>query len=352
MRALLLAALLGLCAMASGAQELGDYEKKVIEFTLPNGMHFIVLERHQVPVISFHTYVNVGSAQDPAGLTGMSHLMERLAFTGSETIGTRNWTAEKKALEDLDTLNDQLQQERDKGARSNAGRTAAVQAEIQLAAAAAREQEISGEFLRAIQENGAVNVNCHATPDSIETSYSLPSNRIELWFLLEAQRLAHPAFRDFYRERDGAMSDIAGSVDARPSFRLEQSLLASAFEAEPYRNPVLGWPSDVFNIRRADVRAFFDTYFVPGNMVIAIVGDVEPGNARLLAEKYFAPLPAKPLPPAMHTQEPPQFGPKTIALWGAVQPQLMIAYKRPGESHRDDIALAAVRMILGEGRTS
>ena len=87
------------------------------------------------------------------------------------------------------------------------------------------------------------------------------------------------------------------------------------------------------------------------NIVISIVGDVDPANAKLLAERYFGPIPGKPRPTVMHTQEVPQLGPKTVAIWADAQPLLMVAYKRPGETHRDDPALDLIGMILGDNRT-
>src|SRR5579863_10607268 len=81
------------------AQNLKEFEKKVTEFTLPNGLHFTIVERHEAPVVSFHTYVNAGSADDPSGETGLAHMFEHMAFKGTETIGTKDWANEKKALE-------------------------------------------------------------------------------------------------------------------------------------------------------------------------------------------------------------------------------------------------------------
>ena len=80
----------------AAAQDLKEFEKRVTEFTLPNGLHFIVAERHEAPVVSFHTYVKAGSVDDPAGLTGLAHMFEHMAFKGTEQIGARNWPAEKK----------------------------------------------------------------------------------------------------------------------------------------------------------------------------------------------------------------------------------------------------------------
>jgi predicted Zn-dependent peptidase len=342
--------LLCLGVLVLPAQQLRDAERKVTEFTLSNGMHFILLERHQVPVVSFHTLVNAGFAQDPAGQSGLAHLLERLAFKGTENIGTRNWAAEKKALEDVEDVYDRMMAERNKGVRASQIQLAALELDADRAAGMAQSQEDPGEFERVFQENGGVGLSCRTTPDSIETSYSLPSNRIELWFLMESQRLAHPVFREFYQERSAILTEIQNSVDTKPLPKLRQALLATAFAAHPYRNPPLGWPSDVANLRRADAKAFVDTYWVPGNIVMGIVGDVDPASAQRLAERYFGTIPAKPLPAVIHTQEPPQLGPKTVALLGSGQPLLMVGYKRPSQTHADDLALDVVRMILGEGQ--
>src|SRR5579872_5490724 len=90
-RLLLFALLPGLLA----AQNLQDFEKKVTQFTLPNGMTFLVIERHEAPVVSFHTYANVGAVDDPTGRTGLAHMFEHMAFKGTPNIGTKNWTLEE-----------------------------------------------------------------------------------------------------------------------------------------------------------------------------------------------------------------------------------------------------------------
>src|SRR6516165_2568089 len=88
------------------AQNLKEFEKKVTEFTLANGLHFIVVERHEAPVVSFHTYVNAGSVDDPSGETGIAHMFEHMAFKGTQTIGTTNWPNEKLALDAIEASYD------------------------------------------------------------------------------------------------------------------------------------------------------------------------------------------------------------------------------------------------------
>jgi len=82
-------------------------------------MHFIVLERHEAPVVSFHTYVNTGSVDDPKGRTGLAHMFEHMAFKGTEAIGSTNWPAEKLALANIERIYDQLEAERNKLAKSD-----------------------------------------------------------------------------------------------------------------------------------------------------------------------------------------------------------------------------------------
>ena len=343
--------LLFLAALLLPAQQLRELEKRVTEFTLANGMHFILLERHQVPVISFHTLVSVGSAQDPAGQTGLAHLLGRLAFEGTETIGTRNWVAEKKAWDDVEEAYDRLAAERAKGSRASQAQIASLEVDVRREIGLAQSLADAGEFERVIRQNGGVDLNSRTTPDATETSYGLPSNRVELWFLMESQRLAHPVFREFYRERAALMAENQNNPASKSPAQLQQALLATAFAAHPYRNPGLGWPSDIVNLRRPDAKAFFGTYYVPGNIVMGIVGDVDPANARRLAERYFGAIPAKPLPPPVHTEEPPQPGPKAVTVWGNGQPLLLVGYKRPSQTDPADLAFDVIQTILSEGRT-
>ena len=333
------------------AQLLKEFEKKVTEFTLPNGLHFIIVERHEAPVISFHTYVNAGSADDPSGETGIAHMFEHMAFKGTETIGTTNWPEEKKALDAIETAYDQLEAEENKGPKADAAKVKMLEEHVQAAIDRAETFVIPNEYPRIIEENGGVGMNADTDYDDTEYFYSLPSNRIELWFLLESSRFLHPVFREFYKERDVVQEENRMRVGSSPQGKLLEDFLATAFAAHPYRNPAGGWPSDVAQLRVADARAFFEKYYVPANINIAIVGDVNPAEARRLAERYFGPLAKRPLPPLLHTEEPPQPGPKTAVVDSPSQPLLILGFKRPDRYDKDDPVFDIISDILSSGRT-
>jgi predicted Zn-dependent peptidase len=347
MRVCLLALLPGLLC----AQSLQEFEKKVTEFTLPNGMRFLIIERHEAPVVSFHTYVNVGSVDDPNGETGIAHMFEHMAFKGTATIGTKNWPKEKAAMAQIEVVYDKLDQEKRKGFRSDPKKIEELQAQLKDAIATANGFVEENEYDRIVESNGGVGMNAGTGEDSTNYYYSFPENRIELWFYLESERFLHPVFREFYKERDVVREERRMRVESTPQGKLIEALLATAFEAHPYRVGPGGWASDIDNFRMPEAELFYKKYYTPGNITIGIAGDVNPAEAKRMAEKYFGRLPKAPLPPMVRTVEPPQEGAKRVAVESPAQPFLAIAYKRPSQYSPDDASLDVLSDILSGGRT-
>ena len=333
------------------AQNLKEFEKKVTEFTLPNGLHFILVERHDAPVVSFQTYVNAGSVDDPGGRTGLAHMMEHMAFKGTPNIGTKNWPEEKKALDYIEVVYSRLEQEQNKWFRSDPKKIEAIEKELDAAIEKANSFVEENEYDRIVEANGGVGMNAGTSEDSTQYVYNFPSNRIELWFLLESERFLHPVFREFYKERDVVREERRMRVESNPQGQLVEALLATAYEAHPYHNMPGGWASDIESFRRPEAEAFFREHYTPGNMTIAIAGDVNPVQARRMADKYFGRLRKGPLPPLVRTVEPPQDGEKRAAVASPAQPFLGIAYKRPDQYSPDDAVLDVLSDILSDGRT-
>jgi predicted Zn-dependent peptidase len=288
---------------------------------------------------------------DPGGRTGVAHLIEHLAYKGTESIGTSDWASEKKLLDGLEDAYDRLEAEKNKGSKSDVGRIGAAEVVVNRIRASAQTFVKPNEFRRIFEENGGVGIVATAGTDRTEFTASLPSNRIELWFLMESQRLIRPVFREFYKEREALLEEYKEKVEGSPQNRAGYALLASAITAHPYRNPGAGWPSDVARLRVRDAREFFDRYYVAGNISFAIVGDVDAAEARKLAERYFGTMPSKPMPPPVHTEEPPQTGPRSALLEAPGQPIMMLGYHRPAQSEPDDTVLDIIQLILGGGRT-
>jgi predicted Zn-dependent peptidase len=332
-------------------QDLKEFEKRVTEFSLDNGLHFIVLERHQAPVVSFHTYVDAGSVDDPQGKTGLAHMFEHMAFKGTAEIGSKDWSQEKEAMEAIEKTYDELDAERAKGPRAALERVAALEADLKSAVERAASYVDTNLYPRIIEANGGVGLNANTGEDSTNFFYSLPANRAELWFLLESARFRAPVFREFYKERDVVREERRMRTESEPQGMLMEVLDATAIEAHPYRRPTVGWPSDIENLRVSDARRFFESYYAPGNITIAIVGDIDPAVAHRLAEQYFGPIARRPPPARPTTIEPAQDGEKVAVVDSPAQPIEVIAYKRPDQYDKDDPVFDVTASILSGGRT-
>jgi len=323
-------------------------ERRISAFTLANGLRFVLMERHHSPVISFSTYVGGGSVDDPAGQTGLSNLVGRLVFKGAESIGSRNWTEEKKALDAADEAYERMEAERNKGARMKEEALDTLRSQWRLAVDAAQRLGDPTEYLRILQENGASGAVASAKWSSLQSGFTLPSNRLELWFAMESQRLMRPVLREFDKERATHIEEY-GKSQSNPQQRVGDALLSAAFSAHPYRVPAGGWPSDAAELKRRAAVELVEKHYVPGNIVVAMTGDLDPAEVRRLAEKYFGPMPARPLPPLSHTAEPPQMGPRTVELILTAPVITAVGFKRPSYFDKDDVVLDVLQLILSNG---
>jgi predicted Zn-dependent peptidase len=336
----------------SPAQDLAAFEKSVTEFTLGNGLHFIVLERHEAPVVSFHTYIDAGSVDDPKGRTGLAHMFEHMAFKGTPKIGTANYPREREALDQVDQAYAALEAEKRKGHRADAKALDQLSQKFQQSVEAASTLAQSEEFTRLIEENGGEGLNASTGADATRYFYSLPSNRAELWFYLESERFLRPVYRDFYKERNVVHEERRMRTDSNPVGKLVEAFMAAAYSAHPYGWPGVGWASDIESLSVEDAEAFFRTFYVPANMMIAIVGDVNPARMTELAEAYFGRIPKGPLPAPVSTLEPAQEGERRIQVISEAQPLTLLGYKKPSKQHPDRAVFDVISSVLSEGRTS
>jgi predicted Zn-dependent peptidase len=141
-------------------------------------------------------------------------------------------------------------------------------------------------------------------------------------------------------------------VESDPQGKLMEQMLATAIAAHPYRIMPGGWASDIENLRVEDAEKFFNTYYVPANITMAVVGDVDPARIRALADTYFSRLVQRPLPDPVLTVEPVQEGPKHVAVASPAQPMEFIAYHRPDQYDKDDPVFDVISGLLSGGRTS
>jgi predicted Zn-dependent peptidase len=346
-------AALALFALALPAlgQDLKSFEERTTVHKLANGWTFILVERPTAPVFAFCTLADVGSAQEVPGITGLAHMFEHMAFKGGPKIGTKDWAAEKKALDAVETAYQAYQAER-LSPRSDSKKVEALLAELR-----ARQEEASsfiddtGGFDTILAREGATGINATTGTDHTRYFYSLPSNKLELFAFLESERFLHPVFREFYQERDVVQEERRMGENS-PFGRLLDQFQITAFEAHPYKQPVVGYMSDLQSFTATDAQKFFDTYYAPSNLITVLVGDIKPATVIPVLEKYFGRIAARPGPQPLRTVEPPQDAEKIVVVENAAQPIYLEGYHKPADTHPDQPVYDAIDDIFSRGRTS
>jgi predicted Zn-dependent peptidase len=348
-----LAALLLLAlSIPAFAQDLASFEKNVTVKTLPNGLTVVLYRRPEAPVFSFFTLVDAGSAQDPLHETGLAHMMEHMAFKGTPDIGTTNYAKEKVALQKVEETYTAYEAERVKRVGQDPLKLKQLQEAWQAAIKDADQYVIKNQFGEIIESHGGVGLNAFTSYDETGYMYSLPSNQLELWAALESDRFKDPVMREFYKERNVVMEERRMRTDSRPTGRLLEQFLGTAFMANPYHRPTIGYASDLQSFSATDAEQFFHHNYVPSNMVIGLVGDLDPAKAMPVIEEYFGQLPTAPKPLELTTTEPPQNSSRQVTLHDPSQPFYLEGYHRPSYLDPDDTVYDAIADIMSNGRVS
>jgi predicted Zn-dependent peptidase len=349
-RAFVLAILI-LMNLALTGQSFEGIRKQVKTQVLPNGMKFIVLERHDVPVVSFHVYADVGSANESYGITGISHILEHMAFKGTTTIGTKDYAAEAKVLEELDNVYDQMKREEAK-AEPDKAKVAEFKAKFEDLEKKAKDFVVNNEYFDMMMRQGDAGVNAYTSYDATQYINYLPANRLEYWMAMTSDRFLNPVFREFYKERDVIMEERRLGLETQPTGKLVEDFVAVAFKAHPYHHDVVGHMSDLQSIRRQDVEDYFKKFYGPSNLTVGVVGDVKADEVFKLADLYFSRIPSGPRPEPVRTKEPEQWGERRVAVSAKSQPFLIVGYHIPDAKSKDSPALEALANIVGQGRSS
>ena len=351
-----LMALVGATALILGvtlvpAQDLASFEEKTSVHVLDNGWTFIISERPVAPVFSFATLVNVGAAQEVPGITGLAHMFEHMAFKGTPNIGTSNYKAEKRALQAMEAAYQAWQQER-LSLNPDSEKLAQLEARFLEKQEKADEHVIQNEFGDIINREGGSGLNASTNWDFTDYYYSLPANKVELMTYLESERFLQPVFREYYKEREVVQEERRMRTESQPIGRLIEQFVSTAYVAHPYKQPVMGYMSDLESITMTDAEQFYRSYYVPSNLVTAIVGDVKAEEIVPILERYFGRIPAGPKPEELRTVEPAQIAEKTVVLVDPSQPLYIEGYHKPAFIDADQPIYDAIDDVLSNGRTS
>ncbi|MGZ3774004.1 MAG: M16 family metallopeptidase [Pseudobdellovibrionaceae bacterium] len=271
----------------------------VTKFVLKNGLTVLLLEDHAVPMISYHTWYRVGSRDESPGVTGAAHMLEHMMF---------------------------------KGAKKYDGKA----------------------FDRIFHENGIVN-NAFTTNDYTGFYEDLPSSKLELVMDMEVDRMSSLSLKaeDLKSEREVVKEERRWRVDNSPNGLLRELMMGTVFRTHPYKWPVIGYMKDIENYEPEKLRFFYQTFYVPNNAVLVIVGDFNTSQVKSLIEKYYGPLPSRPLPERQIANEPVQTAQRKASLKKDVHNNsVVVSFQSPRQGDPDVYALDLAANILGNGTSS
>ena len=335
----------------------------VQEVLLDNGMKVLLLPRKGAPNIAAGWVAKVGSVNERPGVTGISHLFEHMMFKGTQTIGTRNIEEDLKLNVELDRVKAELRKEEQ--AQAGKLRRGEIADAKDPKARSERHRQLLGEFdkLNARQKSllvkeefdkiytgaGASGMNAGTSEDFTIYFITVPTNKLELWFWMESDRLSNPVFREFYAEREVVHEERRMRYDSTPTGRYSQQFDALFWKSSPYGWPVVGWPSDLDAITREDAMAYFGAYYAPNNLTACIVGDFDPGEAAALAKKYFGRLQRGTRDPEpVRTVEEPQYAEQRMSGYAETNPEVRIRFHTVADGHRDEPAFLVLGALLND----
>ncbi len=304
----------------------------------------MLYERGTAPVFSIVIGARVGGSDETPGETGVSHMFEHMAFKGTDTVGTKDYAKEKKLLAEMEQL-----------ALASDSATKLDEAQQQRWTALQKQLDalwIRGAMDAEYSKRGETGMN--ATTDSELTMYfmNMPRSAFEFTLWMESERLLNPVMREFYKERDVVMEERRMRFEDDPGGKLYEALLGVSFLGHPYRNPVIGYPYDLQRLTATKSEAFRKRFYVPSNLALGIVGNVNPEKDLVLIEKYFGRLPAGPVPSRPFAIEPPQIGQREVVIEFPSSPQFSVAYKKPVYPDPDVPALDVLWQVLAGSSVS
>ena len=273
---------------------------EVHERQLDNGLKILVKPDHRAPILTSQVWYRIGSSYEYGGITGVSHVLEHMMFQGTERLAP-------------------------------------------------------GEFSRIVAENGGEE-NAFTGRDYTAYYQNLANDRLEVSFELEAERMRHLKLseKEFLKELEVVKEERRTRTDDDPQSLTYERFSAAAYDASPYRNPVIGWPGDLEQLSLDDVRDWYRLWYAPNNAILVVAGDVDPEQVFTLAEKHFGPLAAETIRPPKTRTEPEQLGEKRLRVQApAKESYVLMGYKTPSLSEADEsweaYALEMLSSILDGG---
>jgi len=319
--------------------------------TLKNGLRIIIVPDTTVAIVSCRLYYFVGSIYEGPGTTGLSHMYEHMMFKGTKRMGTVSYEKELPFMNTIDSLDALLRSLRQKGYQDTDSIVKKYKTDIAANLEKERKYIKKDEIWETYMNNGGTSLNAWTGDEITAYTVTLPENKLELFCWIEADRMQNPVLREFYSERDVVKEERKMRYENRPVNKYWEILNAHFYISHPYRQPTIGWMSDIESFSRAKLFDHINHFYTPDNALIVLVGNVKIDKSMELIKRYFEPISRSRFPKTeIVTREPAPAGETRLTMHDNAEPRIDILYHIPGYPDNDLFALDVLGGILS-GRT-
>ncbi len=313
-------------------------------YTLENGLKVYLSVNKDKPRVQTFIGVRVGAKNDPAETTGLAHYFEHLMFKGTKNFGTSDYAAEKPLLDQIEALFEKHRNTTDEAERK------AIYAEIDSISQEASKIAIPNEYDKLMSSIGSKGTNAFTSYDVTAYMEDIPSNEIENWAMIQADRFTNPVIRGFHTELETVYEEYNMSL-TRDGRKVYETINSALFPHHPYgTQTVIGTQEHLKNPSIINIKNYFDTYYVPNNMAVCMVGDINPDEVIEIVDKYFGSMESKELPELKTEPEQPIQEPIVKEVVGLEAANVAIAYRLPAANTQDAAILEFVDYLLTNGK--
>ena len=314
-------------------------------YTLDNGLTVYLSDYKDAPRIQTYLAVRAGSKNDPHDATGLAHYLEHMVFKGTSHLGTQNWAQEKPELAKIEALYEQYRAQRnDPAARRK------IYHQIDSISGVAATYAVANEYDKVMGAIGSKGSNAYTSVEQTVYQEDIPSNQIEKWAAIQSERLGEMVPRLFHTELEAVYEEKNRGLDNDFSKEYE-ALNRTLYQKHEYgTQTTIGTIEHLQNPSITEIKAYFDKYYVPNNVALALSGDLDYDQTIRVIDKYFGQLKSKPVPAFTPAQEAPLTAPVLTRIVGPSAENVMLGFRFPGTATNDAVVLRMIDKILTNGQ--
>ncbi|WP_316750976.1 M16 family metallopeptidase [Pedobacter gandavensis] len=313
-------------------------------YTLKNGLTVILSPNTKEPTIEFRMSVRAGSNTDPRSATGLAHYLEHLLFKGTDKFGTLDFAKEKPLLDKIDALYEQYNKTTDPAKRKE------IYAQIDKTSGEASHFSIANEYDKMMKSIGGQSTNAHTWYEETVYNEDFPSNATDKFLALQAERFRNPIFRIFHTELEAVYEEKNRGLDD-DSWKINEKTAELLFPTHNYgQQTTIGTVEHLKNPSLVEIRKYYNKYYVPNNMAIAMAGDFNPDEMIKKVDQAFSFMQAKPVELYNPAPEKPLTKVQKLDIYGPSAESVRLSYRGFAENTPQSLMLDLISSILSNGK--